>query len=205
MALTREAIEWCQFRWNGTQDKKLPRVLLIGDSIVGGYWEHVTRKLAGKVTVAYFATSKCVGDPDYDHELRYALNGYTWALVYFNNGLHGLSADEAEYAKGMRKVVKLVLTLAGPAQVMWRSSTPITLGGQPEQFDPEKNARILERNRLAAEIMKENQIPVDDLYAVVAGHAAICLGDGYHYNAAGQEVLGNHVAKTICNVLNIKE
>jgi len=59
----RESTEWCRFYWYNTENTTLPRVLLIGDSIVVGYNEKVVKRLEGKATVAFFSTSKCVGDP----------------------------------------------------------------------------------------------------------------------------------------------
>lgn len=205
MTLIREDIEWCQFRWNSTLDDTLPRVLLIGDSIVAGTWEKVAQRLTGKVNVAYFATSKCVGDPDLKRELVHALTGYQWALIYFNNGLHGFSATEKEYAKGLKKTLKLLLKLAGKTPIIWRTSTPITISGKPEELDGEKNPRVIERNRLAAKIMKKHDIPVDDLYSVVVNRPELSAGDGYHYKEAGRDVQADHVAKTIRKALKIKK
>jgi len=205
MALEREDIEWCQFRWNNTQDDKLPRVLLIGDSIVGGFWEKVAQKLDGKVNIAFLATSKCVGDVDYERELKYAVTGYKWSLVYFNNGLHGFSATEKEYAKGLKKTVKKLLKMVGKTPVIWRTSTPITVAGRPEELDAEKNARVLERNRLAAKIAKKFDLPTDDLYEVLVNHPEYSCGDGYHYNDDGKNVQAEHVAGTIRKALKLKK
>ena len=205
MPLVREDIEWSQFRWNSTLDEKLPRVLLIGDSIIAATWEKVANNLAGKVNIAYFSTSKCVGDADFDRELKLAISDYKWALIYFNNGLHGFSASEKEYAKGMKKAFKKLLKLVGKTPVIWRTSTPVTIAGKPEQLDPDKNNRVLERNRLAAKIMKKHDIPTDDLYAVVVNKPELSLGDGYHYTEVGQEIQAAHIAKTIRKALKIKK
>jgi len=205
MSLVREEIEWSQFRWNNTLDQKLPRVLLIGDSIVAGSWEKVARILDGKVNIASFATSKCVGDPDYDRELKHAVSDYRWSLIYFNNGLHGFTATEKEYAKGLRKVLKKLLKLAGKTPVIWRTSTPITIAEKPEQLDPEKNPRVIARNRLAAKIMKKAKIQIDDLYNVVVNRPELSAKDGYHYNDDGTTTQAQHIAKTIRKALKIKK
>ena len=58
--MEREKIEWCEMRWFNADDDSLPRVLLIGDSIVIGYSGKVQELLAGIANVARLATSKCI-------------------------------------------------------------------------------------------------------------------------------------------------
>jgi hypothetical protein len=41
-----------------TNDHQLPRVLLIGDSITGGYYSDVEKALAGRAYVARLSTSR---------------------------------------------------------------------------------------------------------------------------------------------------
>lgn len=42
--MKREKIEWCQFYWFDTPERHLPRILLIGDSIVVGHGQAVARR-----------------------------------------------------------------------------------------------------------------------------------------------------------------
>jgi hypothetical protein len=204
--MQRENIEWAQFRWNNTHDATLPRVLLIGDSIVVGYNEFVAKALEGKVNVAFYATSKCVGDPAIIKELTCALDNYDFRLIHFNNGLHGFTNTEEEYGKFLAKYTDKLEKLAPDSQLVWAMSTPITEVGNPAAMDVDKNDRVLERNRLAAEIMSQRGIPVNDLYSLVAERQSeFSSGDGYHYNEAGRKYLGEHVAEVISEILELND
>ncbi len=197
----RESTEWCRLYWFNTGDGKLPRVLLVGDSIVASYAEAVAKLLEGKVTVAYLATSKCVGDPAIYGELAMVMAGYRFQIVHFNNGLHGFDVSEADYARGLSDFVDAIESLAPEAKRVWASSTPITLVGNPAELDPERNARVCERNRLAAGIMADRNIPVNDLYTSVVGRAELSAGDAYHYTKDGAQVLAEQVAETLTRLL----
>ena len=67
--MQRESIEWCQFYWFDTAAVHLPRILLIGDSIVAGHRQALAERLKGRATVAAFSTSKIVGDPALPREI----------------------------------------------------------------------------------------------------------------------------------------
>ena len=54
--LDREKVEWSQHYWCDTDDNTLPRVLLIGDSIVAGHRFDVSDRLKGIATVAAFSS-----------------------------------------------------------------------------------------------------------------------------------------------------
>jgi len=96
--------------------------------------------------------------------------------------------------------VALIRRLAPNAKLIWATSTPITRNGQPQTLDP-KNETVMARNTLAAGIMQEQGLPTNDLYQIAVGKPDLCSGDGYHYNAAGYEVLGKAVAEAIRRAL----
>ena len=70
----REDIEWSVNYSYNTLDTKNPRVMLIGDSICNAYHYAVRDRLADKANVSYWASSKCVTDPDYFRELEFMLD-----------------------------------------------------------------------------------------------------------------------------------
>ena len=199
----REVTEWCRIYWYDTGNSTLPRVLLIGDSIVDNYNNAVEKLLKGKATLAYLASSKCVGDPAIDRELELALNSYRFKLIHFNNGLHGFTTSEDEYARGLSDYVDAIESMSPESKLVWASSTPVTVDGKPEKFDPERNPRICERNRLATEIMRNRKIPVNDLYSLVLNRPELSSGDGYHYNQQGIRVQAEKVAEVITENLNL--
>ena len=65
----RENIEWSITYTYNSNDTAHPRVLLIGDSICNGYQTKVREKLADTANVTFWASSKCVTDPQYFREV----------------------------------------------------------------------------------------------------------------------------------------
>ena len=196
----REGTEWCDI-WVANADKKdLPRVLLIGDSVTRGYSKAVDTALTGKAYVARLATSRCVGDPVLLAEAAAVLGGTSFDVIHFNNGLHGVGAvTEAEYAKFLPEFLAHIRKLAPKAKLIWASCTPWHVAGKFTEFDP-KNEKVKERNRIAAELMKKENIPVNDLYTTVAQHPEWCA-DPLHYNAKGTEAEGTQVAAAVMALL----
>lgn len=198
--IKREQIEWCQFYWYDTPVKSLPRILLIGDSIVVGYGGMVADMMKGKATVGFYSTSKIVGDPAIYRELALALADYPVDLIYFNNGLHGLDCDDDFYKKGLEDFADF-LRLNTKARLLWRSSTPVTISGNPEEFDPVRNQTVLRRNRIAEEVMSKRGIPADDLYSLVKNHPEFSSKDGFHYNDEGRKAQAEHIAAYLSDAL----
>jgi len=56
---------------------------------------------------------------------------------------------------------------------------------------------VIERNNAAAEIMKKYNIPIDDVYSLLAGHPEYSCGDGFHYNQTGKTFIARHIADTV--------
>lgn len=93
----RETVEWIDVWLPHTNDDKLPRVLLIGNSITRGYYPKVEKLLKGKAYVARLTTSKSLGDPALIQEINLIMSYGKFDLVHFNNGLHGWEYTEDEY------------------------------------------------------------------------------------------------------------
>ena len=90
----REAIEWCDIWISHANETSLPRVLLIGDSIVRDYYPEVEKRLAGKAFVGRLATSRFVADPVLLKEIETVLDGTKFDVIVFNNGMHGWQHSE---------------------------------------------------------------------------------------------------------------
>jgi hypothetical protein len=195
-AVVKEQYEWFNIWWDCANDPALPRVLLIGDSIACGYSAVVTKELQSKYHVDRLGTSRSLNDPVLLQTTEMMLREYPYVAVHFNNGLHGFHLDGPAYAAALREYVALLKRLAPEAKLIWGSSTPITKSGEPQTLDP-KNEVVTLRNALAAEVMQEKGIPIDNLYEVVLGKPDLRAGDGYHYNSAGYEALGKAVAHAV--------
>lgn len=199
----REGTEWCNIWMPNANKHDLPRVLLIGDSVTQGYSPDVEKQLAGKAYVARLATSRCVGDPVLHAEIAAMLGAETFDVIHFNNGLHGVGAvSEKEYAEFLPQLIAHIRKLAPKARLIWATCTPSHVNGKFEQLAP-NNANVTERNRIALEFMAKENIPVDDLYALMLPHPE-CCADGLHYKAEGKAMQGAQVAAEVLKLLPSK-
>jgi hypothetical protein len=155
----REATEWIVSYAYNANDTKLPRVLLVGDSICNGYNKEVCQELAGTAYVTFFATSKCVCDKSYLRSLALFLGEADYAVVHFNNGLHSLSSDRQDWETCLRAAIKMIKEKGKGAKIVWASSTPLK--------DPALTAKAKELNAIATRVMAEEGVPTDDLFALM--------------------------------------
>lgn len=192
----RENIEWANI-WVVDADKTdLPRVLMIGDSITMGYFDGVENRLRGKAACARLSTSKCICDPAFLPEVELLLKNYSFAVIHFNNGLHGYGYDNKQYAGAFAGLLKTFKKYAPQAKLIWASSTPERDPGDLSKFR-ETNKIVTERNALAARFMQEHTIPLNDLYALAVEHPEFYGGDGIHFNEKGRDAQAEQVAEII--------
>lgn len=195
--ISREGIEWLDVWVDEGQTTKLPRVLLIGDSITRGYHKEVAKELSGRAAIARLATSKSASDPALIEEVSLLLREYKFEVIHFNNGNHGLDQSEEQYCEGLRELIRTIKKHAPGATLIWGTTTPIRQKEDLSKFSS-KNPRVIDRNNASLAIMKQERISVDDLYALVKDHPEYYLpNDGNHFNAKGTEVEGSAVAKAI--------
>jgi lysophospholipase L1-like esterase len=198
--ISREAIEWCNVWIPDANGTKLPRVLLIGDSITGGYGPKVEEILKGKLSVARLTTSKSIGNPALLTEVSLVLSQCKFDVVHFNNGLHGWGYSEEEYRKHFPELIATIRKHAPKAKLIWTTITPMRESGKLEVI-AENTKRVDARNRIAAEIVAKESIPTDDLYGLVKDHQEYWSNDGVHFNGRGITVQGEQVAKKILESL----
>ena len=192
----RERIEWADI-WVTDADKSdLPRVLLIGDSITRGYFDGVEKQLAGKAYCARLSTSKCVADPSFLDEVQLLLKQYRFAVIHFNNGLHGFGYTEEQYRAGLSGLLGALEKHSGNAKLIWATSTPMRIPNNLGQI-AETTERVKARNRIAAEIGLDRGIVTNDLYGLVESHQEYFSGDGVHFNVTGRELQAKQVAEAV--------
>lgn len=184
--------------WDYVADNpRLPRVLLIGDSISRGYTVPTRHDLAGKVNL-HRAPANC-GNTKYGlQKLDTWLGEGHWDLIHFNFGIHDVNAhmDPKVYAANLEQIVAR-LEKTG-AKLVWASSTPLTAD------DYHRNG-IVEFNAVAAKIMKAHHIPIDDLYTAITPHVDEWQHktDHCHYDAPGYTFLGKVVSADILHNLQV--
>ena len=196
----RETIEWLDVWVPGNNVTDRPRVVLVGDSITRDYYKAVEDKLQGKAVVCRLTTSKSLGDPALLDEVRLVLGQAKFDVVHFNNGMHGWGYTEDEYAKAVPDLVAAIRKAAPGAKLVWASTTPVRVARQVDQLDP-KTDRVKSRNAAAAEVMKRENIPVNDLFALVAEKPEWFSNDGIHLNTNGSTALSEQVAANVLKVL----
>jgi len=193
----REATEWDTAYWYNATDNKLPRILLLGDSICNGYQTGVRDALAGVAYVSFWATSKCTSDRSYLKQLAYILDEYDYSVIHLNNGLHSLTSDRQEWENGLRNALKLIKEKGKGAKVIWATSTPLK--------DPALTEKARELNSIAARVMREEDIPTNDLFALMDPlDRSKIWTDTYHYSAEGRKMQAAQVAEHIRTALGGK-
>jgi hypothetical protein len=190
--IQRENIEWTDVWFPNSKDHDLPRVLLIGDSITRGYFPAVEANLKGKAYCARIATSKAIGDPALPTELATFLAEARFDVVHFNIGMHGWEYSEDDYRRYLPELLAAIRKGAPGAKLIWATTTPIRQDKAPGP----SNDRILVRNRIAREFFEKQEIPIDDLHALMANHADL-HSDDVHFNAQGSAMLAGQVASSI--------
>ncbi len=199
----REEIEWLNVWVPGNSVKGLPRVLLIGDSITQGYYKDVADRLNGKAVVARLTTSKSSGDAGLLAEVKLVLSPMKFDVIHFNNGLHGWGYTEEEYAKGLPDLVDAIRKAAPHAKLVWAATTPLRASDNPDQtaLRKERGERVKARNKIAAEVMAKQKVPINDLYSLAADKLEWYSRDGTHFNDKGKAALGAQVAEQLERVL----
>ncbi len=198
--IRREKIEWLDL-WvdSANASPALPRVLLIGDSITRSYYPIVEHILGDRLSCARLTTSKCITDPLFFKELDLVLSTYRFRVVHLNNGLHGLDYDDREYGAYLPRVFRVIENHAQDCRIIWAQTTPVRLTTDLTKLDP-KTARVRERNRIARELAAARNVPVNDLFSLVADHPEYFAEDGVHLNNRGQTIVGERVAAFILGV-----
>jgi hypothetical protein len=189
-----------------TDDPKLPRVLLIGDSISIGYTLPVRELLQGKMNV-HRPPTNCGHTAKGLKELDKWLGSGKWDVIHFNWGLHDLNfvddkkqpTDSAEgrhvvppeqYEKNLRELVAR-LKKSG-AKLIWATITPV-----PDGIVGRKLGSEARYNEIAARVMKENGVAIDDLNAIVKKDPAGQLPHNVHFSQQGSRELAKAVVASI--------
>lgn len=199
--IARENMEWCNIWIPDSNGTELPRVLLLGDSITQSYYPKVAEILKGKASVARLTTSKSVGDPALLAEVVVVLDQCRFDVVHFNNGLHGWGYSEEEYQKCFPELVAAIRKHAPHAKLIWATITPMRVSGNLTRV-AKGTERVKARNKIAADYVAKEGIPVDDLYALVENHPEYASNDGVHFNRQGIEVQAEQVAKHVLAIVS---
>ncbi len=195
-------------------DPKLPRVLLIGDSISIGYTLNVRDLLNGQANV-HRPPMNCGPTTRGLKHLDAWLGDGRWDVIHFNWGLHDLKymgpggenaanpaakgsarqVDPKQYEANLETLVSRLKKTK--ANLIWCSTTPVPAGAKGRMVGD-----ALKYNAIAARIAIKQKIAIDDLYAfaklrlVEIQHPA-----DVHFTAKGSKQLAALVAASILKQL----
>jgi hypothetical protein len=195
--MVTEKIEWTYSDRPGQPDPALPNVLLIGDSITRAYYPAVAKGLDAKANCYYFATSASIGDTRLPAQITeyFSMIQVPFAVVHFNNGMHGWGYTEEEYAKYFAELRSGIMRHAPRAKLIWASTTPV----RKDQPGGATNVRIEARNAIAARALGDS-VPIDDQYSLMRAHGEL-HSDDVHFNPEGSALQAGQVVDNIIKSL----
>lgn len=190
-----------------TDDPKLPRVLLLGDSISIGYTLPAREALKGKANVHRPATN-CGPTTNGVANIDAWLGDKKWDVIHFNFGLHDLKyVDENrkntspskgapqvpldQYEKNLDEMVQKMKNAA--TVVIFATTTPVP-PGEPQRVSDD----AVKYNEAALRVMNKHGVRVNDLHAFCMPRLTeIQRPANVHFTDEGSEALGKEVAKQI--------
>ncbi|HOD83058.1 MAG: GDSL-like Lipase/Acylhydrolase [Planctomycetes bacterium ADurb.Bin126] len=154
-------------------DPKLPRVLILGDSISIGYTPFVRELMAGKANV-HRPNENCQSARHGVAKVDAWVGKGPWAVIHFNFGLHDLKYIDGkgtltdvskgkqqvpldEYEQDLRKIVERLKQTN--AKLIWCATTPVPKGAKGRVPGDE-----VKYNEVAAKVMKDMGVEINDLY-----------------------------------------
>ena len=126
-------------------------------------------------------------------------------MIHFNWGIHDLKfmpdgkrqVEAADYEANLRSLVATLKTTG--AKLIWASTTPIPEG----ELNPQRKfGQVPEYNAIAAKVMTENGVTLNDLNSwMTPRFEELHKPKDLHYTEAGSEHLARKVAEAITQVL----
>ncbi len=190
---------------------RLPRILLLGDSIRKSYEPHVRRLLTQRAEV--------VGPEENGQYSLYTLQGLdAWIrelgrpdIVHWNNGIHDAGHNPERdpvqfpldvYRANLQAILDVLLTLT--PHVVWAATTPVH-PASPFRRDQWswRNSEIEIYNQAASELMAARGIAVNDLHRLVLDHVDAYLADDQlHLSPAGEYACAQAVVNAVGQYLS---
>lgn len=191
------------------KNPKLPRILIIGDSISGGYRRFITEHYRGKANVDYWLIGfKYMGGENSPMEraLRGVLSNGPYNAVTFNFGLHYWThkgrLPQDKLVPWMTKIVKLMKHESPKTAFIWLRTTPwrtTPKSGRPT-LNNKKNDLIVKYNAIVDKVMRQNGVAIVDLYSFCKTKLdTVRPGsrDALHWSAPVSKLMADKIIKEI--------
>ncbi len=191
-------------------DPALPNILLIGDSISGGYQKQVRRSLDGKANVV-----KNEGNAEWTGTGIKKIDSYLgdtqWDIIHFNWGLWDIygwryydedRAPEA-YAKPLDQLVTRMKKTG--AKLIWATTTPCCPGPEKTMLERHKREIVITREQqekyraAALAVMEKHGVEINDLYAYILPDLEKFSPspDNVHFSGSGSAHLAKKITATL--------
>ncbi len=188
---------------------RLPNVLLIGDSIAGGYLGGVQSRLKG---VAHVERGNSGGTTQNGLEsIERILGNRDWDVIHFNWGLHDMTwqrrmkpeerGSEA-YATRLEKLISRLRET--DAKLVWATTTPWPENnyayfeqrfGEKLVYSPAEEKKWSDA---ALAVIQKHQIPVNDLHTLLKpGLETYQKTDDVHFTRDGNRAMAEQIAKVV--------
>lgn len=197
----------------------MKKVVLLGDSIRAWYTLPVKELLKDKCEILYIPKDN--GRFTY-YSLRQLMEIITEHgnvdLVHFNNGYWDMTTMPIlnepmftvdEYLNGLKKIIKL--SRAAGAKLIFATTTPLPAKTEAKDNLGTGSSFVLENEKVkiyndaAVKLMQEENIPINDLYAVCKQDARYYkCEDNLHHTPEGNQILARHVADAILKELDME-
>ena len=183
-----------------------PKVLLAGDSISFGYGPGAIELLKDDFRAENLPGNGSTSANLLSHMEDWIL-GPGYDIIHFNCGLHDIAVERGRdctripldsYEGNLYKILDRIQDET--TRLSWASTTPVIYRRHHSEKPFERRERdVLAFNRVAARVMAERGVPIDDLHSVVErADRQRCVGkDGVHMTDLGNEVLSKAVADFI--------
>ncbi len=199
---------------------RLPRVLVVGDSISINYHDAAKAALEGKADYVRIEGNGGPSDRGVSQMAQwlgdYTAKGLQWDVIQFNHGLHDLKQayDKTSGAWGKYQVPieaykknlgkEITMLKKTGATLIWCSTTPVP-NSNPGQYARRKDEDLV-FNRAAMEVISQHpEIQINDLNRVVRESDVFDnwrKGNNVHFKGQEKTVLGKAVADAVTRALD---
>ncbi len=188
---------------------RLPNVLLIGDSIAGGYLGGVQSRLKG---VAHVERGNSGGTTQNGLEsIERILGEREWEVIHFNWGLHDMTwqrrmkPEERGIQGYAARLEQLVTRLRETnASLVWATTTPWPENnyayyeqrfGEKLRYSPAEERQWRDA---ALAVIQKHQIPVNDLHALLKSDLETYQKtDDVHFTREGNRAMAEQITKVV--------
>jgi hypothetical protein len=194
------------------ENPKLPRVLILGDSISIGYLRPLREILKDKANVQH-PPENCLSSRHTLQKIEQYLGDKPWDIIVFNCGIHDLTYRDAkrkflkpkdggkidvpidEYQENLEKIV-VRLEKTG-AKLIWCTTSPVG-----DHVDHRQPADVTKYNAEAKVVMEKHCIQIVDPHRELSKLGKPKLtADGVHFTRQGYREIASRLSSTIANAL----